>query len=143
MGVDTVFYKSVNLFYVDDDDDAVDIYEALNELDISEAWNEFKNLGFFNEGEQTDLAWDLIDGELTPCDDFRTTPIFWAECFLHIYQGFLKPNNISWYPIAIPWFCTWGDHSSGVLHIGSDQIKIITVDGDDGTITTELISLDN
>jgi len=118
MGIDTTFYQPLPLCFDEVEDE---------DFDFDEAWTAFCNQKVTIDEEEVDICWNLVDDELVANDQFRTVPDFWARQLVHICENFLQPNNIIWFTTCIPWTCSWGDHESGVLVVGSNLIKLVTV----------------
>jgi hypothetical protein len=123
MGIDTTFYLSLPLCFDEIEDE---------DFDVDEAWKAFCTQKLNIDGEEVDICWDLEGEELVASDQFRTVPDFWAQQLVYICEHFLQPHKIIWFTTCIPWTCSWGDHESGVLRVGDDLIKLVTVnmDGD-------------
>lgn len=128
MGVDTTFYDSLLICF----DEKEDFFpEALKE-----AWETFIQQTLVIDGEETRCCWDLDGDTLVASESIRGYPDFWVKWLIHIHQCILIPNDIHCFENPIPWRCV---HSagvdSGVLYVGCDEIKLVTVDEQGGVET--------
>ena len=117
MGIDTTIFGNFtcNLDELDED------------FDIDVAWENFKK-----DNEDTDICWELIDGEIFEAiKDYITPPEFYVKGLIYICKNFLEPNGIYVFNDSVVYnCCECGTNCHGVISMINEHIKFLNVDED-------------